>query len=587
MLASLALPGAAAAQKTTGELLVILTDTGERREDLPVATRHPSPAPYLAELTRGFSGRVVRLYPLVQRFAHPERPPQPAYLLLSDNQGGFPRFGLHVDGRRMREAAYVDLHRNGQLTRRFGAMNQIFPHELLHLIVHELAGPMPAEHDNQIHAIGVRTDRATAFSEGFAEHGQVMAIEAPDVSPDTRALVADPAFASSAYAHFEAYRATLTARWAIAPKARMAFPVWFSGSEQVLRYYAVRDNRFAREPSIPARAAADLYSAYLIENTLPGDAAGPPKNAGRLVATEGVVSALFYRLATAAALQRSDAEAAFYRQFGIARGDVDAIDNGYVKLFAAIKAGGYDTVAILDAYAQLFPSDADAMRAIVRDTLVGQDLPRARPIWLRSERLVTGTSLFDQFRALPRAHTFDLNAASRVDLRSVDGMPTEVAAAILAGAPYETVEDVRRVPGAAPLVPTLVRMEAAYRAALEAPDGGSLSIGAVLRPYLWRALIVLGVCAGVSAVAYRAVRRTRAWRVAINGVAAALVGLVAGWTIDPGTGLLAFAAPVGICGLPAAVIALWRTRSFRLAGVALAAWAAAGAVPALIVRPFG
>jgi hypothetical protein len=32
------------------------------------------------------------------------------------------------------------------------------------------------------------------------------------------------------------------------------------------------------------------------------------------------------------------------------------------------------------------------------------------------------TTLFDQFRALPRRHTFDLNAASLVDLLTVEGV---------------------------------------------------------------------------------------------------------------------------------------------------------------------
>jgi hypothetical protein len=66
------------------ESLIILTDTGERRDDLKVVARHPSPERHLSELTRGFSGRLLRLYPLVQRFAHPDRQPQPAYLLLSN-----------------------------------------------------------------------------------------------------------------------------------------------------------------------------------------------------------------------------------------------------------------------------------------------------------------------------------------------------------------------------------------------------------------------------------------------------------------------------------------------------------------------
>jgi hypothetical protein len=103
----------------------VLSDSGQERDGLAVAASHPDPDPYPRVLTRGYSGRLVRLYRLVQR--------------------------LTID--------------------------QIFPHELLHIIVHNLAGPPPDGNSNQIHAIGVKTDRGTAFSEGFAEHAQIMAID--------------------------------------------------------------------------------------------------------------------------------------------------------------------------------------------------------------------------------------------------------------------------------------------------------------------------------------------------------------------------------------------------------------------------
>jgi hypothetical protein len=570
------------------ESFVLLSDTGERRDDLPVVVPHPSPEPYVTELTRGFSGRLLRLYPMVQRFAHPERQPQPAYLVLSGNQGGFPRFGMYLDGRRLPHAAYVDLHRNGDLANRFGAMNQIYPHELLHIIVTDLLGPPPGGRANQIHAIGVRTDRVTAFSEGFAEHAQLMAVDAEGVAPDTRRLLSDAGRLARANEQSAAYRDAVAARWSIAPKARMTFALWFSPTEQVLRYHAVRDNLFAREAPVPRHLRADLYRAYLLENTMPGPSRGAPKSAARMVATEGVISTLFYRLASSDTLRRQYRDDGFYRAFGVARAEIDPVDNVYVKLFAAIKAGAYDAVAVVDAYTRLFPEDAGAVGEVVRSTLLGQELPRAEAIWLMSDRLTTGRSLFDQYRGMPRAHTFDLNAASALDLLSVRGVTPEMAAAILAAAPYQSVDDLRRAPGAASVAGEFAQREAAYREHVSRPDArGSLSFRGILYPYLWRALYAVLACAVLSGALYAAVRRARWYRLVINGVAVALVGLVAGWTIDAGTGVLAFAAPIGILGMPAAVIALWRTRSPRSAGVVLAAWALASLVPALIVRPMG
>src|SRR4029079_1036090 len=106
----------------------------------------------------------------------------------TDNQGGFPRKGFVMNGLVQADVAYIDLHRRSTLSGRYGAMDQIFPHELLHIVVATLAGEAPEGEANQVHAVGVTTDRVTAFNEGFAEHAQVMAIDDDDAVPETRAL---------------------------------------------------------------------------------------------------------------------------------------------------------------------------------------------------------------------------------------------------------------------------------------------------------------------------------------------------------------------------------------------------------------
>lgn len=585
--AALAVCGAAAPQHPPAPLLVVLTDTGAREQDLPVVARHPDPQMYIHELSRGFSGRLLRLYALAQRFARPDFSPQPAYLVLSNNQGGFPRTGFHFEGRPYPAADYIDLHKNGRLANRFGAINQIFPHELMHIIVRDLAGSPPDARDNQVHAIGVRTDRATAFGEGIAEHVQILAVEADGVAAETGALRNDATIRAFADGQLDAYRRALAARWSIAPKATMTFPLWFSANEQVLRYHAVRANRFAREPAAPRLLASrDLYHAYLLENILPGDADGPVKSAGRLLATEGIVSALFYRLATSERLQHAFRDDGFYRAFGVERQNVDPVDNFYLKLFAAIRGSRYDAADVLDAYTRLFPDEAEAVASIAADILHHQDIPRTPSLWMLNEDFQTGTSLFDQLRGLPRAHTFDLNAASTIDLLGVRGVTVEMATEIQRRTPLASVEALRDVSGLTPeVLSRFERMRKAYDVRVSTPDDGrTLSIQAVLYPFLWRAGIVAVVCAIVSALAYRTVRRIHWIRTIGNGLGAAVVGLLAGWIVEPSTAL-AFAAPVFIFGFPAAVVALWRTRSPRAAGAAVLAWAVAAVVPAIAVTP--
>jgi hypothetical protein len=84
--------------------LVILAETGKVRDGLPVYMLHPGPGAIRRVLTRGFSGRLLRLYQYEQEFLHRASgiQPEPAYLLLSGQRGGFPRFGFYLDNQEKR-----------------------------------------------------------------------------------------------------------------------------------------------------------------------------------------------------------------------------------------------------------------------------------------------------------------------------------------------------------------------------------------------------------------------------------------------------------------------------------------------------
>jgi hypothetical protein len=82
-----------------------------------------------------------------------------------------------------------------------------------------------------------------------------------------------------------------------------------------------------------------LYAAYLLENVLPGEPDEPPKSAARMLATEGVVSALFFRWATDASLRNAYRGPSFYEQFGTKRIDVSPAENIYLKMIYAFALG--------------------------------------------------------------------------------------------------------------------------------------------------------------------------------------------------------------------------------------------------------
>jgi len=566
-------------------LLVVLTETGREREKLPVLALHPDGSRIAAQLDRGITAELIRVYRWIQirRGMHIE----PAYLLMSSKQGGFARYGFWLGNEKKSAAAYIDVHRDWGLSGRFGAIDQIFPHELGHAIFHHLGiDPPDGSGANQIHAVAVRTDRFTAFNEGFAEHFQIMAVDHPGAASDTRALTNARDLDLAAQRHLSAYRNELTAMLAPAARMRMGFPLWYSNDERVLRYFAVKRNEFVREPVIPEALLErhDRFAAYLLENTFPGDANGAIKPAGRLIASEGALSAFFHRWATHPGLQQRYRDAEFYQAFGTTAHEVTPWQNVYLKLFHAMnERKPRDASALVKAYREIFPDEAPLLDAVVADALGVRTLNVAPEIWLANADFTHGTTIFDQFRGAPRQHTFDLNAASMVDLTSVRGVTPELARAIARSAPYASVDDLARVPGvSADLVSRMKAMTknmAALRAA--AGDEDQLSMETIFLPFLWRALIALFTAALGGAVLYRLTRRRGGiFRTIASGLGAALVGVLASWI--SGNVLIPIAAVLVLFGLPSALWQLYKNRSLRPALTALGVWAAT-ALPAVIV----
>jgi hypothetical protein len=567
--------------------LVVLTPTGATASGLPVLARVPEGETGRV-LARGFSGRLLRLYALEQEYLRREtgRASEPAYLLLSNQQGGYPRFGFVLDGTPKPDAGYVDLHRSSPVAGRFGAMDQIFPHELLHVIVRQLAGEPRESGANQVHAIAVRTDPVTAFQEGFAEHVQIMCVDDPDALPATRALASDGETRARAGQEIATYGRTVGSRSFLGSPSELRFLLWFSSSEQVLRYHAVKANLFAREAPLPERLLRkrDKYAAYLFESVVPGEPGGRSKPAGVLLSTEGVIAHLFWAWVTDPALQHRYRSEDFYERFGVTSSAVDPLENAYLKIFHALRTGRPgDTITFLRAYLAQFPDEAVLVQQAVTTALAGGDIPDAPEIWLANPALQTGTSLFDQFRALPRVHTFDANAASMLDWLAVPGVTPDTARRLLRGVPYRSLE---ALTGQAAVDASLRRQLAAMDAAMaelrRAPDSGeSLSLWAVVRPYLWRLLAYLALASALGAAAVHRLAGAR-WRWAVPcGLLSAVLVFACSWVvISPAW--VPPAAPLLAGGLPSAAWALFRRRSWKGAMRAAASWAIA-AVPALVL----
>jgi hypothetical protein len=572
-------------------VLVILRPTGQEREGLPVLEHHPDAQRIADTLLRGFSGRLLRLFALEQEFLHQQtgRAPEPAYLALTDRQGGFPQVGFFLGDERKSEAGWVELPRSSALSGRFGALDQIFPHELLHVIVHQLAGEPRQSGSNQIHAVGVRTDPVIAFHEGLTEAVQILAVDDLDAADDTQALATDDEVSRRAHQQLGHYARDLTGRFLPVRSSQMRFIFWFNGAEQVMRYHAVKANAFARRTVVPEQllVSPDKYAAYLYQSVVPAASDDPPKSAAVMLSTEGVVAHLFWRWVTDTALARRPCGAKFYAQFGVQQGNISPGDNAFLKLFVALHAGKPATaVELIRAYVAAFPEEALDVERVVDQTLLGQPLPDAPEIWLANAALQTGTSLFDQFRTLPRAHTFDINAATQFDWLAVPGVTPQLATRLVAGAPYRHLDDLL----AAPELDASVRARIAQMAeAMDAIRTGQMDeppdLTVILRSYLWRLAAIVLVSMIVGAGLARRAGVERWWTAAFISLSASLLVVVLAWivTCPPWYPL---AAPVVLGGAPWAIWRFLHGRKWREVLRPLTAWIAA-MLPAMILTRAG
>jgi hypothetical protein len=186
-------------------------------------------------------------------------------------------------------------------------------------------------------------------------------------------------------------------------------------------------------------------------------------------------------------------------------------------------------------------------------------------------------------------HTFDLNAASLIDLLAIDGMTPALARAVQVHAPFVSVEALAQVPGMAPAMADRVRAMAQamtrVREANAREDIESIDLMRLFRPVLVRAGLWLLAGALAAAWLYGRARRLPVWRLAVNGLAASAGGLLPAWVLGPAglaaPTLLVF-TPVVALGVPAALLHLIRRRSPSGAGRVLVAWTLA-ALPALLV----
>jgi hypothetical protein len=424
-------------------------------------------------LQSSFAHEVIKLDRYARNLVLSERrgePPvaltAPAYLLMSQEEGGFSRQGLWLQGvsgqRRLVPASYVDL----VVTERSvesGNFEEIFSHELGHQILRELVGALPPGWSRNMHQSMAVTDYPTAFDEGYAEHFQPLVGDAT-TNPRLRAAS-------------EGTTATDLDR------------LWISRLDQQLRTDGVKANVFIHRKALPAAAldsTADRYSLYLDDETSTAFLDDQLKSGQEMLASEGVIATLFYRIVHSRTLREHRRDAAFYRQFLADSASISPYENVNLKLFLAMRravkaiaSGAPPMIALVESYATTFPDEAHAIDAVFLETTRGAtvsqplahafeqaaaagrrgDIATFRPasraafalldstndrvthgeiavganlgpeLWLLNEDFKIGSAIWDADRTLPL--TINLNTATEAELMTIGGVDLNTARRII------------------------------------------------------------------------------------------------------------------------------------------------------------
>jgi hypothetical protein len=433
-----------------------------RRIQAALASDEPARARRLEALARGMAGG-------------PGAGSEPAYLVLAAEEGGFARRGFWLE-RRGSPARFVDRYRVDlvvdEKSLEDGSFEEVFPHEMGHVILRELLGEIPSGFSRASHHSMTITDYPTAFDEGFAEHFQPIARLTSGTAALRRRL-----------------EGTATADLR---------DVWLDRVDEDLRTRGVIANLFvlraavALETLAPDGNRAELAAAARVSTAFDRHAL---KRGQEMMSCEGVVATLFYRFVHDPRIGRGRPETAYRELFAaMRRMKSRGIDAEHPLLLDLVRAFGeefpseraaIEDIVIRTTFGAIASPDAAARYEYLARSGSARDAEAFVPQLSQARRALD--DLESEIRAGhaalgaavgPEIWVFDsrsatavnLNTAGLADLLLLPGVDVSLAGRILAArdrsGAFRSIADVGAIEGApASLLDALRSMEAAMRAA--------------------------------------------------------------------------------------------------------------------------
>ncbi len=461
--------------------IILQPSAMESKGGYPALERLPDEAPVRSLVEPLFADSFIResvkLYVLTQNYlvnTGQLEAVEPAYLLLSSQDGGYARQGFYLKAGSewldKTKARYVDLvKRDSRQEDYLGSMTQIFPHEMGHNI-YRLLSPGPLETKSiTMHYAAVVTDYRTAFDEGFAEHFEIIARENEPNATRKQAIEADQrriaAVTSEKIAGYDRDYA-----WPLRLGLyRAALPFWYQQYEHLKRNQAVLDVLIKHPAYI--RSGLDAGESVLYRNTAVHFDAERLRNPAAMLATEGVVSSVFAGLLHSE-LPTRYLPPDFYRSFLRSGAQLDVpveklfspLQNEYMKIFVVlhkyVRPDVTEKSQLLDfvqGYGKEFPAEKARLEQIFQQATGGVtgEPPGSRvgpELWLAARNVDYPVWVFDQYKGITASmYPFNLNAADVHDLMLVEGISRTAAEAITSyrdqhGA-LQSLDELEQIPG--------------------------------------------------------------------------------------------------------------------------------------------
>ncbi|MGW8317052.1 MAG: ComEA family DNA-binding protein [Bacteroidales bacterium] len=453
--------------------IVIMQETGEITDSLPVMRVVPDTAVLYSSVIRSihnsFLDRFLDLFMLCQKYLVLEGALQetgPAYLALTDHQGGFAREGFILktpDGEFNKQGIpYVDITVQSATRDIAGLMSvtQLFPHEMAH-VMYRMLSPEDSLANNSwsvdMHYFSLTTDYPTAFNEGFAEHMENVARHFEKNESIREGIANDlQRIEKSSSRSIEGF--TRDFRYPLRVGYYKAGMInWYQKYEDYKRSeHALSGKVRYKNRNLQLRDAEDgltyRNAGVGVRNEL--------RNIVQFHATEGAVSAFFTALSLREDVRPGISDSLFSWFCGEAEPELDHLEKQFLKYFFVLhhyvvrnNSNTSQFADFIGGYLESFPEDRkDVLRLYTQ--LTGQPFTRDLPpsLWLmvrdHSHRLL----VLDPFGAIEvPTYTFNLNAAEVEDLLTVRGLSRTEAEAIIRYRErtgfFEQFSDLRKVPG--------------------------------------------------------------------------------------------------------------------------------------------